>query len=128
TEGLDQLLVGDLVHPSETGREAGANLRWLTGFTGSSGLAVLGPEGRLFLTDFRYVERAAREVDAGFERLAAERGLIADAARRLQGRVGYDDAETSVKNLERLSELAPDGVELVPASGLVERLRRIKEE
>ena len=35
--GLDQLLVGDLVHPSETGREDGANLRWLTGFTGSSG-------------------------------------------------------------------------------------------
>ena len=32
---------------AETGREAGANLRWLTGFSGSSGLAVLGTEDYL---------------------------------------------------------------------------------
>jgi len=126
-EGLDQLLVGDLVHPSETGREAGANLRWLTGFTGSSGLAVVGPEERLFFTDFRYTERAGREVGSEFERVTIERGLIPDAARRLHGRVGYDDAQTSVKNLARLTELTPDGVELVAVSGLVERLRRHKD-
>src|SRR3954447_6436421 len=127
-EGLDQLLVGDLVSPSETGREAGANLRWLTGFTGSSGLVVIGAEERLFFTDFRYVERAAREVAPEFERLVIERGIIADASKRLHGRVGYDDAHTSVKNLGKLTELAPEGVELVVASGLVERLRRHKDE
>ena len=33
--GLDQLLVGDLVRPGESGsRRDGANLRWLTGFSG----------------------------------------------------------------------------------------------
>jgi Xaa-Pro aminopeptidase len=126
-EGLDQLVVGDLVHPSETGREAGANLRWLTGFTGSSGLALLGPEERLFFTDFRYTERADREVGSEFERVTIERGLIPDAAGRLHGRVGYDDAQTSVKNLSRLTELAPDDVELVAVTGLVERLRRHKD-
>jgi len=126
-EGLDQLLVGDLVHPSETERDAGANLRWLTGFTGSSGLAVLSAEERLFLTDFRYVERAEREVAPEFERVKVERGLISDGAKRLRGRVGYDDAQTSVKNLTKLTELAPEGVELVPAEGLVERLRRHKD-
>jgi Xaa-Pro aminopeptidase len=127
-EGLDQLLVGDLVHPSETDRDAGANLRWLTGFTGTSGLAVVGAEERIFLTDFRYAERAAREVAPEFERLVIERGLLADGAKRLRGRVGYDDAQTSVRNLAKLTELAPEGVELVPASGLVERLRRRKDE
>jgi Xaa-Pro aminopeptidase len=127
-EDLDQLLVGDLVTPSETGREAGANLRWLTGFTGSSGLVVLGAEERLFFTDFRYTERAAREVTPDFERVVIERGLIPDAADRLHGRVGYDDAHTSVRNLGRLTDRAPDGVELVAKSGLVERLRRRKEE
>jgi Xaa-Pro aminopeptidase len=127
-EGLDQILVGDLVTPSETGREAGANLRWLTGFTGSSGLVVLGAEERLFFTDFRYVERAGREVAPEFERVVIERGLIPDAAKHLHGRVGYDDAHTSVRNLGRLEELAPEGVELVAKSGLVERLRRHKEE
>jgi len=127
-EGLDQLLVGDLVTPSETGREAGANLRWLTGFTGTSGLVVAGADERLFFTDFRYVERAGREVAADFERVVIERGLLSDAAKRLRGRVGYDDAHTSVKNLGRLTELAPEGVELVAASGLVERLRRHKDD
>jgi Xaa-Pro aminopeptidase len=127
-EGLDQLLVGDLVHPSETGREAGANLRWLTGFTGTSGLGLIGGEERLFLTDFRYVERAEREVGEEFDRVRVERGLISDVAKRLRGRVGYDDAQTSVKNLAQLKELAPDGVELVATGGLVERLRRHKEE
>src|SRR3954447_25909130 len=120
-EGLDQLLVGDLVSPSETGREAGANLRWLTGFTGSSGLVVIGAEERLFFTDFRYTERAQREVAADFERVVIERGLISDAAKRLHGRVGFDDAHTSVKNLGRLTELAPEGVELVAARGLAGR-------
>ena len=124
---LDQLLVGDLVHPSETDREAGANLRWVTGFTGTSGLALLGPRERLFFTDFRYAERAAREVAPGFERVVIERGLISDGAKRFRGRVGYDDAQTSVRNLEKLNEVAPEGVELVPAGALVERLRRHKD-
>ena len=128
-ESLDQLLVGDLVHPSETQRDAGANLRWLTGFTGTSGLALVGAsEERLFFTDFRYTERAEREVGPEFERLKVERGLIADAAKWLRGRVGYDDAQTSVKNLGKLTEAAPEGVELVPATGLVERLRRHKDQ
>src|SRR5215212_10031655 len=126
-EGLDQLLVGDLVHPSETECDTGANLRWLTGFTGSSGLAALSAEERLFFTDFRYVERAEREVAPEFERVKVERGLISDGAKRLRGRVGYDDAQTSVKNLTKLTELAPEGIELVPAEGLVERLRRHKD-
>ena len=127
-EGLDQLMVGDLVHPTETGRAAGANLRWLTRFTGTSGLALVGAGERVFFTDFRYVERAEREVGTAFERATVERGLIPDAVKRLRGRVGYDDAETSVKNLARIRELAPQGVELVAASGLVERLRRTKDQ
>jgi len=126
-EGLDQLLVGDLVHPSETGREAGANLRWVTGFTGTSGLAIVGPEDRLFFTDFRYTERAEREVADEFERLKIERGLIPDAAKRLRGKVGYDDAQTSVRNLGKLTEAVPEGIELVAVSGLVEKLRRHKD-
>ena len=38
-----------------------------------------------------------------------------------RGRVGYDDANTSVRSLRQLEELAADGVELVPAAGLVEQ-------
>jgi Xaa-Pro aminopeptidase len=125
---LDQLLVGDLVRLGDSGPDAIANLRWLTGFSGTSGLAIVGADDRVFLTDFRYVDRAAREVAAEFERSTAERELLAGAAKRLRGRVGYDDANTSVKNLRKLEELVAEGVELLPAGGLVERLRRRKDD
>jgi Xaa-Pro aminopeptidase len=127
-EGLDLLLVGDLVRPGDSGREAMSNLRWLTGFSGTSGLVVVGPDRCTFVTDFRYTERAAREVADDFERAIAERELLPAAVPLLRGRVGYDDANTSVKSLRQLEELVGDGAELATASGLVERLRRRKDE
>jgi Xaa-Pro aminopeptidase len=127
-EGLDQLLVGDLVRPGDSERAGMANLRYLTGFTGTSGMCVVGEGLLLFFTDFRYVERAEREVSDGFERVRAERQLLPAVADRLFGRVGYDDANTSVRSLRKLEELVDDGVELVPAAGLVERIRRSKDE
>ena len=105
---VDLLFVSDL-----------ANLRYLTGFTGTNGACLIGPDLRLFLTDFRYVERARTEVE-GFDRLEGRRDLRGDVAERLAGRVGFDDAHLSVRQHRRLSELAPEGVELVPAGGLVE--------
>jgi Xaa-Pro aminopeptidase len=126
-EGLDALVVGDLVRPGDSGPDATADLRWLTGFTGTSGLALIGPDVRLFLTDFRYVERAESEVASSFERHTVERRLIPELAGRLAGRVGFDDARTSVRTLRQLSEEAGEGVELVPAGGLVARLRRSKD-
>lgn len=113
--GLDALLVTD---PT--------NLRYLTGFTGTNGLALVGPERRLFITDFRYVDQAADQV-ADFDRLRGTRDLLPDAAEHLAGRVGFDDAQLSVRTHARLRELAPDGAELVPAGGLVEELRGVKD-
>ena len=49
-------------------------------------------------------------------------------AELLAGRVGFDDADVSVRTHRRLEELAPDGVELVPAGGLVGSLRAVKDE
>jgi Xaa-Pro aminopeptidase len=124
---LDALLVGDLVRPGDSAPDAMANLRWLTGFGGTSGLALVGRQERLFFTDFRYVDRAAREVEASFERIKVEQRMVPDVAKRLRGRVGFDDAQTSVRTLDRLRDAAPEGVELVPAAGLVEGLRRHKD-
>ena len=125
---LDLLIVGDLVRPGDSGPDAIANIRWLTGFTGTSGFALVGPGRREFLTDFRYTERAATEVAGAFERVTLEGRLVAELAKRLAGRVGYDDAATSVQSLAKLTDALADGVDLVPASGLVERLRRSKDE
>jgi Xaa-Pro aminopeptidase len=113
---LDSLLVTDLV-----------NVRYLTGFTGTNGACVVTPDERLFLTDSRYVEQAKQQVGE-FSRLEASRELLGDLAARLSGRAGFDDAHVSVKAHRLLAEKAPDGVELVPAGGLVERLRAVKDE
>jgi Xaa-Pro aminopeptidase len=126
-EGLDLLIVGDLVRPGDSIGDMGANIRWLTGFTGSSALCVVGEGTRVFITDFRYTERAAAEVDGAFDRVTAGSRLLPELAGRLSGRVGFDDAATSVANLGKLTEELPDGVELVAAGGLVELLRRRKD-
>jgi Xaa-Pro aminopeptidase len=112
---LDALLVTNLV-----------NVRYLSGFTGTNAVCVVGPQERLFLTDFRYVERAQAEVSE-FERLRGKQDLLGDAAERLGGRVGFEDQHMSVRQHKRLQELVPDGVELVAAGGLVEELRAVKD-
>ena len=127
-EGLDQLIVGDLVRPGDSGPDAIANVRWLTGFSGTSALAIVGPKARTFLTDFRYTERAQRQVDGTFERVSASARLLPELAERLAGRVGFDDAATSVANLRRLEDEVGEDVELVVTNRLVEQLRRQKDD
>ncbi|MDX6584236.1 MAG: Xaa-Pro aminopeptidase [Solirubrobacterales bacterium] len=127
-EGLDQLIVGDLVRPGDSGPDAIANCRWLTGFTGTSAIVVIGPQSRIFITDFRYTERAEAEVDEAFERVTATSRILEELAKHLSGKVGFDDAATSVAQLAKLEGELGEGVELVAAAGLVEKLRRRKDE
>jgi len=125
--GLDQLLVGDLVRPGDSTREGAASLIWLTGFSGTSGLALVGPGLLIFATDFRYGERAASEVPEPFEVLIAERRLLPELGEHLRGRVGFDEANTSVTVHRKLAALAGERAELVPAASLVADLRRTKD-
>jgi len=113
---LDSLLVSNLV-----------NVRYLTGFTGSNGACVVSRDERLFLTDSRYVEQAKQQV-RDFELLEASRELLGDLAQRLRGRAGFDDAHVSVKAHGLLASKLADAVDLVPAGGLVEQLRAIKDD
>ena len=120
--GLDALLVTDLV-----------NLRYVSGFSGTNGLAVVGAGAdgaRVFVTDFRYVERAADEVQ-GFERRRGGRDLFDSVGEALPAerplRLGFDDAHLPVRRHRELGAALGDDVELVPAGGMVEDLRRVKE-
>jgi Xaa-Pro aminopeptidase len=113
---VDSLLVTNLM-----------NVRYLSGFTGTNALCLIGPQERLFLTDFRYVERAKIEVP-DFERLRGKQDLLGEAAERMSGRVGFEDQHMTVRQHKRLEELVGENVELVPAGGLVEELRAVKEE
>ena len=73
------------------------NVRYLTGYTGTNGVCIVGEGRRVFLTDFRYVTQAAREVD-GFDREQGRQDLLEDAAAHLSGRVGFEDAWLSVRS------------------------------
>jgi Xaa-Pro aminopeptidase len=113
---LDRMLVLNLL-----------NIRYLTGFTGTNGACVCGPGVRLFFTDFRYTERAEAEVE-GWEIHTIANDWLGGIAEHLQGRVGFEDDHMSVRLLEKLKEKLGDGIEMVPAGGPVEELRRVKDE
>ena len=116
---VDALLVSALI-----------NVRYLTGFTGSNGLAVLGPQTRAFVTDFRYVEQAADEVDPAYDRRQEPMNLtdaLPGALPSGQVRLGFDDENLTVSQHAKLRALLPERIELVPAGGLVERLRAVKD-
>jgi Xaa-Pro aminopeptidase len=116
---VDALLVTNLV-----------NVRYLTGFTGSNGLCVLGPGLRRFVTDFRYLERAADEVE-GFEIERAPQEFLAALGAGWDAgplRLGFEDDALTVRQHRRIAELLPDAVELVPAGGAVEAERALKDD
>ena len=80
---LDMLFVSDLT-----------NVRYLTGFTGTNGACLVGPE-RAGLLHRLPLHRARRR--GGRRRVGAARGASASCcpqiAERMQGRVGFEDAQ-----------------------------------
>jgi Xaa-Pro aminopeptidase len=118
--GVDLMLVSNLV-----------NVRYVTGFTGSNGLALIGPDTRVFFTDSRYTEQAEHEVDSEFERITVANDLITAAVEHLpEGsvRVGFESESTTVAALEHARELFPDRAELIGTKRLVEDMRKVKDE
>jgi Xaa-Pro aminopeptidase len=116
---VDVLLVTNLV-----------NVRYLTGYTGSSGVALVGPGVRTFITDFRYVEQAAEEVDPAFDRRRSAQRLLEGVEGALPAgelRLGFEAAYMTVSDHAKLRELLPTRIELAATNGLVEELRAVKQ-
>ena len=116
---LGALLVSNLV-----------NLRWLTGFTGTNGAAVVGAGAPRFVTDFRYLTQSASQLDAVWER-EIETDLLKRVVAGLPDealKLGFDDAHLTVSQHAQLARLVAEReVELVAAGGIVEELRVVKE-
>ncbi len=111
--GLDGFLVPRAdEHLGEYVPPGAERLAWLTGFTGSAGLAVVLAHEAAVFADGRYTLQLAAEVDpAVFARLHitddAPPAWIAARAKR----IGYDPWLTSEESLGRLTDA---GLELVP--------------
>ncbi len=118
--GVDLMLVTNLF-----------NVRYLTGYTGSNGLALIGSGVRVFVTDFRYVEQAEVEVDRSFTRVQGSQDLLAEIAGLLpegQLRIGFESENVSVERHSRMRGMLPERAQLVAVVGLVEDLRIVKDE
>lgn len=122
TEGLVSLLVTDLV-----------NVRYLTGFTGSSGVALVTPEALCFVTDGRYdeqcrIELAAAEVDAEI-RISGPKGLEPELIGLVE-QSGLDslalEAGDVVWQLQIDIAAWIPGCELTPAEDLIGQIRMRK--
>ena len=123
---VDVLLVGTPV-----------NVRYLTGFTGTNGLALVvadQAETHRFFTDFRYATQSAAQVPEEFDReivagdlLEAAAGALRAAGSTAGRRLGFDEASITVKQHMRLGELLGAEWELIPCAGAVERLRAVKD-
>ncbi|MGZ4126315.1 MAG: M24 family metallopeptidase [Actinomycetota bacterium] len=106
------------------------NVRYLTGFTGSSGELVLGVGGAVLLIDGRYTEQASREA-AGVERRTTLEDYVEPAievAASLGPRLGFERGAVSFDVWERLRAAAGEDLELVPTDGVVEMLREVKDD
>jgi Xaa-Pro aminopeptidase len=117
--GLGALIVTDL-----------ANVRYLTGYVGSNGVALIGPRGRTLVTDSRY-EVAAREQARGAGVVIGRRDLLGDVAAALpavaaDGPVGVEAESLTLARHGRLAAML-DGRVLEPTTGLVEALREVKD-
>ena len=121
-KGLDALLISQ---PE--------NLRYLSGFTGSSGWLLVSEQNAILATDFRYLEQAKGE-SPDFEIIQTKQelrdwlpGLVSDLGWH---KLGFEANSISYDIFHKLSEAIktkPVNLELVPTTGIVEQLRSIKE-
>jgi Xaa-Pro aminopeptidase len=106
----------------------GANIRYLTGFTGSNGLALVLLDRAVLFTDPRYRIQAAEEASCPVQ--AATGPLLERAVsmlRRLKSkRIGFEKSRVSVENYQVLKQSLPMRSSLEPVGGWIERLRMIK--
>ena len=105
------------------------NVRYLTGFTGSSASVLVGTAGSVFFTDGRYAEQSRLEVH-DLERVASMEPpapAILDHCRRLGvRRLGFERHTVTVAQHEAWKQKLED-VELVGIDREVERLRWTKD-
>jgi Xaa-Pro aminopeptidase len=108
------------------------NIRYLCGFTGSSGLLLVEESGSIFFTDVRYDTQAHAEVK-GAKVVIARQAVLSAAAGRiaaLRGKqaIAIEADHVTVSDRKRLNDLLPTHLRLKNASSLVERARMVKDE
>src|SRR5580704_8560157 len=116
---LDALLIASL-----------HNVRYLTGFTGSSANVLLFRDGHAILfTDPRYTVQSKQQVTCAI-RIAKgplTKSVMAEVRRTRASKIGFEPEHISVARMEGLRKTLPSKAHLSPVpEGLIARLRMIK--
>ncbi len=123
--GIEALLVTSLT-----------NLRYLTGFSGTAGMLLVGPDSATLFTDGRYRTQSARQLAEAGVKAEIEIGRPSEQRERLVeasasfARIGLEAEQVSWSTQRSLAKaFADDDVahELVATEGLVGALRRVKD-
>ena len=115
-KGIDGLLVTDM-----------NNIRYLTGFTGSSGFLLITRRGNIFVTDFRYKEQAETGIN-GWD-VVVEKGERAKTILKLSRRFGIKRLGFEVSaSYEFFRRLLKRGLVMKPFKNVIEKLRAIKDD
>lgn len=106
------------------------NMRWLSGYTGE-GCLFVARGARVVVTDFRYVEQAAREApDWRVEETSAARpahAVIAELMEDFAAAAAATETDYITFDAHASLQSALAGKPLVSMSGAIERLREIKD-
>lgn len=106
-----------------------ANLRYLTNFTGTAGMAFITLDQAFFITDFRYTEQASEQVQ-GMTILQHQGDIVGEIIKLMDKEsvnvLGFEDAFMTYAEYSIFEEVID--AELAPASGLIEKLREQKDE
>ncbi|MCK6627995.1 MAG: Xaa-Pro peptidase family protein [Anaerolineae bacterium] len=109
------------------------NRRYLSGFTGSSGILIITPERQAVATDSRYYEQVRQQcpdwelIEAGYDFV----GNMLETLRQFElgaRRVGFEPGHISVSTLNSWERALKGRLVLVDTEGFVEMLRMRKDE
>ena len=113
-----------------------SNRRWLAGFTGTAGVLLAGRDRARIATDSRYWEQVQTQCPGWTVVRGRQRDTASIAQALFEGmdgcRVGFEPANMTVAGLQEWREAIdalPESArpKLVPAPGVIERLRAVKE-
>ena len=107
------------------------NLRYFTGFTGTTGMALATKEGNFFFSDFRYKEQATKQVEEkGFKFVEVGRNSL-DKVKEIIDKfgikkVGFEDLNMTFNYYKKIEELFK--VELLALGSALSNQRLIKKD
>ncbi|MEM8925873.1 MAG: aminopeptidase P family protein [Actinomycetota bacterium] len=109
------------------------NVRWLTGFTGSNARVLITPEELVAVTDGRYREQIADQldtagVDARVEVTVTDVGEVVTGALAAGTRLGIEADHLTVAGHRQLLGWLDGAAEVVATTGILPGLRRRKDE